>query len=196
MHTHPTCKFMYAPMCIFTKIHRLCKLNTHTENWLGSETYWLMTHYARTAFITLTWFPVLYTFHNHVYQPCHISGISMSPTFNPGTTTTSQDVAIVQKYNLKRPNSLHRGDIIMFRSPNNPEKMVTKRITGLQGDTVFPHSPPYPKNQALIPRNHLWVEGDNTAHSVDSNTFGPISQGLVVGKVVAIIWPLSRMQIV
>lgn len=196
MHTQLTCKFTYAAKCAYISRWTIAYISRpHTENWLGSEAR-AMAHYTRTAFITLTWFPVLYTFHNHVYQPCHIAGTSMSPTFNPGTTTTSEDIAIVQKYNLKRPNSLRRGDIIMFRSPNNPEKLVTKRITGLQGDTVFPHSPPYPKNQALIPRNHLWVEGDNTAHSVDSNTFGPISQGLVVGKVVAIIWPLSRMQIV
>lgn len=120
----------------------------------------------------------------------------MAPTFNPGTTSTAQDIALVQKFDLKRPNSLTRGDIIMFRSPSDPERFVTKRITGIQGDIVHPRSPPYPKTQTAIPRNHLWVEGDNTVHSIDSNTFGPISQGLVVGKVVAIIWPLSRIQLV
>ncbi|KAG7663744.1 uncharacterized protein J8A68_002753 [[Candida] subhashii] len=147
---------------------------------------------VKTAFITFTWFPVLYTFTNHGYQPYKISGFSMTPTFNPGTETTTNDIVIVQKFNLKKPSSLDRGDIIMFRSPSNPEKLLTKRVIGLQGDLIRPKSPPYPKPEVRIPRNHLWVEGDNGIHSIDSNTFGPISQGLVVGKVMTVIWPLNR----
>lgn len=116
----------------------------------------------------------------------------MAPTFNPGTESTSKDVVLVQKYNLKSPDSLERGDVIMFHSPSDPEKLMTKRVVGLQGDVIIPRNKSYPRNQALIPRNHLWVEGDNSFHSIDSNDFGPISQGLVVGKVVSIIWPFGR----
>lgn len=144
---------------------------------------------ARTALITLSWFPVIYTFANHGYQPCQISGFSMSPTFNPGK---DKDIVVVQKFGLKRPDSFRRGDIVMFKSPSDPHKLLTKRVVGLQGETVIPRSPPYPRPQATIPRNHLWVEGDNTAHSIDSNDFGPISQALVVGKVVTVVWPPSR----
>ncbi|GEQ68753.1 hypothetical protein JCM33374_g2421 [Metschnikowia sp. JCM 33374] len=117
----------------------------------------------------------------------------MSPTFNPGTESTSKDVVLMRKYNLKWPTSLSRGDVVMFRSPEDPEKLVAKRVIGLQGDVILPRSDQYPKKHALIPRNHLWVEGDNAFHSVDSNKFGPISQGLVVGKVMGVIWPLSRI---
>lgn len=116
----------------------------------------------------------------------------MSPTFNPGTDSTTKDVVLIRKYDLKWSTSLNRGDVVMFRSPEDPEKLVTKRVIGLQGDVILPRSELYPKKQALIPRNHLWVEGDNAFHSVDSNKFGPISQGLVVGKVTGVIWPLLR----
>ncbi|KAK6465497.1 peptidase S24/S26A/S26B/S26C [Scheffersomyces coipomensis] len=146
----------------------------------------------KTTLLTLTWFPVLYSFTNHVYQPYQIEGSSMSPTFNPKLDTTSNDIVLVQKFNLKSINSLNRGDIIMFRSPNNPEKILTKRILGIQGDIINAKSPPYPKSQTKIPRNHVWVEGDNSFHSIDSNNFGPISQGLVIGKVIYILWPLNR----
>ncbi|SGZ55310.1 CIC11C00000004405 [Sungouiella intermedia] len=149
--------------------------------------------HLRTAFFTLTWFPVFFTALDHVYQPCLISGSSMAPTFNPATKTTQNDVVLIQKYNLKAPNSLKRGDVIMFHSPSDPEKLVTKRVVGLQGDVIIPRNKAYPRNQALIPRNHLWVEGDNAFHSIDSNDFGPISQALVVGKVVSVIWPFSRI---
>ncbi|CUM65345.1 uncharacterized protein PRCAT00002980001 [Priceomyces carsonii] len=147
----------------------------------------------RTALLTITWFPVGYVFANHVYQPCQITGRSMSPTFNPGTETSAKDIALIQKFNLKKPDSLVRGDVIMIRSPSNPEKLITKRVVGLQGEIVKTKLPPYPKTETRVPRNHLWVEGDNGFHSVDSNTFGPISQALVVGKVVGIIWPPSRI---
>ncbi|CAH2350342.1 mitochondrial inner membrane protease subunit 2 [[Candida] railenensis] len=146
----------------------------------------------RTTIVTLTWFPVLYTFTNHIYQPFQINGMSMSPTFNPNTSNTSKDIVLVQKFNVKKPGSLNKGDIILFHSPLDPEKLVTKRIQGMQGETINTQSPPYPRPEARIPRNHLWVEGDNAFHSIDSNSFGAISQALVVGKVIGVIWPLAR----
>lgn len=146
----------------------------------------------KNTLITLSWLPVVYTFTSHVYLPCQITGMSMAPTFNPGTLSLDKDIVVIQRYALKKPNCLQRGDVVMFRSPLNPEKLLTKRVVGLQGDVIMAKSPPYPRDQARIPRNHLWLEGDNAFHSVDSNTFGPVSQGLVVGKVVAVIWPPSR----
>ena len=116
----------------------------------------------------------------------------MTPTFNPGTTTTSKDIVLVQKYNIKtKESNISRGDVIMFRLPLDPEKLLTKRVVGINGDVILPTSN-YPKLEVKIPRNQYWVEGDNRVHSIDSNEFGPISKGLVVGKVVMILWPLSR----
>lgn len=135
---------------------------------------------------------MLFTALDHVYLPCRISGSLMAPSLNPGTSSTTEDIVLVQKYNVKWPKSLRRGDVVMFRSPQDPEKLVTKRIIGVQGDLILPRSPDYPKRQALVPRNHFWVEGDNGFHSIDSNVFGPISQGLVVGKVRMVLWPPLR----
>ncbi|EGW32104.1 uncharacterized protein SPAPADRAFT_139200 [Spathaspora passalidarum NRRL Y-27907] len=146
---------------------------------------------VRNTLLALTWVPVLHYINKHFYQPYQIRGISMTPTFNPGTTTTTNDIVLVRKYNLRKPTSVDRGDIIMFRSPEDPEKLLTKRIVGMQGDTIKPRDT-YPKREVIVPRSHLWVEGDNLAHSVDSNKFGCISQGLLVGKVIMVVWPLSR----
>lgn len=151
--------------------------------------------YFKTTLLTVSWFPVFFTALEHGYQPCQVSGSSMAPTFNPGTETTTNDVVLVQKYNVKKPNLLQKGDIVMFRSPTHPEKILTKRVIGVQGDLVKPRDLTYPKESTQIPRNHLWVEGDNSFHSIDSNNFGPISQALVVGKVAAIIWPLLRLSL-
>lgn len=151
-----------------------------------------MHPYLKTGLVTLTWFPVLFTALDHVYLPCQISGFSMAPTFNPGLESTSKDVVLVRKFNLRKPGSLQIGDVVMFRSPSDPERLLTKRVIGLQGDLIFPRDPNYPKKTAVIPRNHVWVEGDNAFHSIDSNSFGPISQGLVEGKISTIIWPPLR----
>lgn len=118
--------------------------------------------------------------------------MSMTPAFNPGTETLTNDVALVQKFGMKNKENLYRGDIILFRSPIDPEKILTKRIVGLQGDSINCLAK-YPKATTTIPRNHFWVEGDNEFHSIDSNNFGPISQALVIGKVISIMWPVSRI---
>jgi len=34
-----------------------------------------------------------------------------------------------------------------------------------------------------VPKGHCWVEGDNTKISADSSSYGPISTGLIFGKV-------------
>lgn len=141
--------------------------------------------------LALTWIPVICTVANHFYQPYQVTGSSMAPTFNPATTTTAQDVVLVSKYKATE-RELQRGDIVMFNSPMNAEKVVTKRVVAIQGDVVLPRHP-YPKRTVVVPRNHFWVEGDNSLHSIDLNTFGPVSQALVVGKVMWVVWPPSRI---
>lgn len=52
----------------------------------------------------------------------------------------------------------------------------------------------YKSNVVRVPEGHCWVEGDHTGHSMDSNSFGPVSLGLVTAKATHIIWPPSRWQ--
>lgn len=142
--------------------------------------------------LILSWVPVGYTVLKHGVSPYQITGSSMAPSLNPGLDLVENDVVLVKKYGLKGKDGLARGDIVVFRSPYYPDKLSVKRVVGIQGDKINTR-PPCPKPQQRVLRNHVWVEGDNAFHSIDSNTFGPISQGLVVGKVIAVIWPLSRI---
>lgn len=61
-----------------------------------------------------------------------------------------------------------------------------------QGDIVptIGYKKPYVK----IPPGHCWIEGDHTGHSLDSNTFGPVSLGLMTARAKFIVWPPSRWQ--
>jgi len=43
-----------------------------------------------------------------------------------------------------------------------------------------------------VPEGDYFVMGDNRGRSCDSRTWGPIEASSVVGKVIMVIWPLSR----
>ncbi|QID87180.1 Mitochondrial inner membrane peptidase complex subunit [Saccharomyces pastorianus] len=145
----------------------------------------------RSTLIALSWVPVLLTINNNVVHIAQIRGTSMQPTLNPHTETLATDWVLLWKLGVKNPASLSRDDVILFKAPTNPRKVYCKRVKGLPFDTIDTKFP-YPKSQVNLPRGHVWAEGDNLFHSIDSNTFGSISSGLVMGKVVAIVWPPSR----
>ena len=46
----------------------------------------------------------------------------------------------------------------------------------------------------VIPAGHCWVEGDNQEVSVDSIKYGPVSYGLIFGKVNWVIYPFHRIR--
>lgn len=128
-----------------------------------------------------------------VTETVHISqikGTSMRPTLNPNDNST--DWVLVK---LFRPTNRERNDIVLFRSPSDADTIYCKRVKGLANDALHLDKNSTKretrKDLTLVPNGHLWVEGDNT-HSVDSRSFGPISDGLVLGKVVCIIWPPRR----
>lgn len=66
-----------------------------------------------------------------------------------------------------------------------------KRIVALEGDGIVTKGT-YPVKREVVPVGHLWVEGDGEGRSYDSNYYGSITRGLVVGKVVGVVWPVER----
>ena len=82
-------------------------------------------------------------------------------------------------------NKLKRGDLVTYISPIDPTRPVCKRITGLPGDVVCvdPTGVYAPSTEhVVVPRNHLWVTGDNLSWSRDSREYGPLPMGLVRGR--------------
>lgn len=49
-----------------------------------------------------------------------------------------------------------------------------------------------PFSSVTLDKGSCWVEGDNARNSLDSNAYGPISLGLVVGTASHVIWPPER----
>ncbi|KAK7981975.1 mitochondrial inner membrane protease subunit Imp2 [Apiospora saccharicola] len=141
------------------------------------------------AFVFASWLPVVVMANDNFFEITRINGSSMYPLFNPDKDRSlTLDRVWTWKYNAQ--NKLARGMVVIFWSPFNPEGSVVKRVVGLPGD-VIRTKPPYPVATVQVPPGHVWVEGDGDA-TQDSNTYGPIATGLIVGKVTHIVWPPHR----
>ena len=93
---------------------------------------------------------------------------------------------------------INRGDLLIYISPKDPEEFLIKRVIAMENDLVHTDGrwTEETGNPRLIriPRGHVWVQGDNLHNTVDSNKYGPVSLGLVVGVATHIVWPLGRIQ--
>nr|XP_016440146.1 PREDICTED: mitochondrial inner membrane protease subunit 1 isoform X1 [Nicotiana tabacum] len=134
--------------------------------------------------------PLLITCHQQLYLlPCHgmyVYGPSMLPTLN-----LTGDVLLAEHLSPLL-DKLGPGDVVLVRSPDNPRKTVTKRIVGMEGDTVTFLADPARSNRHVtlkVPKGHVWIQGDNIYASKDSRQLGPIPYGLILGKVLCRVWP-------
>lgn len=41
----------------------------------------------------------------------------------------------------------------------------------------------------IVPKGHLWLEGDNSENSIDSRTYGPVPMGLIQSKATFRLYP-------
>ncbi|CAG0915313.1 unnamed protein product [Notodromas monacha] len=119
--------------------------------------------------------PVGLTFVDTVGSIAKVDGTSMQPVLNPKPGCS--DYVFLNKWAV-RNFELHRGDVVSLRSPREPNVHLIKRVIGLEGDVVTTNG--YRRSLVDIPPGHCWLEGDHTGHSVDSNSFGPVSTQFVV----------------
>ena len=144
-----------------------------------------------------------------VAEPIVVDGESMHPTL------LDHEYMLVEKlsYYVERPE---RGDIIVCYYPGFTVSCV-KRVIGLPGDEIYVwdgevyiNGDPLDEsaywddyvrgNMAplTVPENTVFVMGDNRNVSGDSRdpSVGPIPYEKVVGRTVAVLWPLDEMRAV
>jgi|WetSurMetagenome_2_1015567.scaffolds.fasta_scaffold00378_21 signal peptidase I len=107
---------------------------------------------------------------NNIIQFCRVVTGSMEPAVFPG------DYVIVDR-TYYRHNPPRKGDIILFRYPDDRSKLYIKRIAGLPGDTINAERGP-----VTVPHGQVFVLGDNSGHSDDSRHYGPVPLADVLGK--------------
>jgi len=144
-----------------------------------------------------------------IAQPFVVQGHSMEPSFH------NADYLVVDKvsYRLDHPQ---RGDVIVFKAPEDPTQNYIKRVIGLPGETVTikdnlvyvngkqltenytlekdtsdnPENPNFFLEQKLGDSEYF-VMGDNRNHSSDSRRWGPLPQQNIIGRVLIVVFPFS-----
>jgi signal peptidase I len=143
-----------------------------------------------------------------LFQPFFVQGISMEPNFQNGDYLIIDEIS----YRLREPQ---RGEVIVFKYPQNPSQRYIKRIIGLPGETIevkdnqviifdgqesqvldeSNYLPSYlktPGNVRLtLKEDQYFVLGDNRTASFDSRRWGPLPAKNIVGRVAIRAWPLT-----
>ncbi len=147
---------------------------------------------------------VLYFIIDSVVARVRVENISMEPTLQPG------EFVLVNKI-VYRFGEVRHGDIIVFHFPQNPAEDYIKRIIGVPGDTVviknqqvfinsqvieenYTAAPPDYNGEWVVPKDSLFVLGDNRNQSSDSHSWGFVPMKLVVGKAEVIYWPFNEVK--
>lgn len=144
---------------------------------------------------------IVIPFRMFIAQPFIVQGASMYPTFETGQYLIIDQVS----YRFEKPQ---RGDVVVFRFPNDPSKYFIKRVVGLPGETVQVDteqvtvkdprtgdmhilSEPYlPEDidsgdrplTLTLEGDEYFVMGDNRPQSSDSRVWGPVPADNIVGK--------------
>lgn len=145
----------------------------------------------------------------YLVQPFIVDGNSMEPNFH------NREYLLVDKLSY-RFREIKRGEVIVFRPPNDSSSNYIKRVIGLPGETVeinqrkilinnrllgetylqtgeetLVEETPYGDLKKTLGKNEYFVLGDNRQHSRDSREIGPIPQKNIVGRAWLIIFPLN-----
>ena len=150
-------------------------------------------------------------------QAFYIPSASMDPQLAIG------DRVLVNKVSY-RLHEIHRGDIVVFERPDcdrsDPTiKDLIKRVIAVDGERVEGKNgtiyidgrrltePYLPDGQSTadfgpvtVPKDHIWVMGDNRENSKDSRFLcnsspTPIDEENVIGRAFVRVWPLGKIRL-
>lgn len=89
----------------------------------------------------------------------------------------------------KKKNVYNRGDVVILYSPVNDQKRICKRIVAIENDRIYIN---YPNAFVQIPKNCVWVEGDNKEDSYDSRNYGSVPTSMLIGRAFFLLDPFTK----
>ncbi len=153
--------------------------------------------------------PLIFLFRNFVAQPFVVRGGSMEPNLH------DKEYLIVYElpYHFSDPK---RGEVIVFKYPNDPSQHFVKRVIGLPGDiveisdnvvTIYNDKnvdgvvldEPYADGETrrnlriTLKEDEFFVLGDNRENSSDSRFWGPLKKEFLTGRALLRLWPLDSL---
>ncbi|CAN5199528.1 signal peptidase I [soil metagenome] len=174
---------------------------------------------AETIRTVLIVIGLAYVLRFFIFEPFVVEGASMAPKF------ATNDYLIVDKVGY-RVGEVERGDIIVFKYPNDPSTNYVKRVIGLPGETITVENgrvristnedttgfildesaylnpdvtttlPSISRTSFTVTPGHFFVMGDNRPASSDSREWGLLPQENIIGRVVVQAYPLNRATLV
>lgn len=178
---------------------------------MSPQTKRIIREWVETIVIALALAMVVRTF---VVAAFKIPTGSMKPTLLEG------DKIFVNKF-IYRFNPPQRGDVFVFKYPEDPKKDYVKRLVGLGAETIeiregrifiddkeidtpsikniyYRNSGEYGEKgiKVKIPEDCFFALGDNSANSRDSRYWGFVPKKYLVGKAFVIWWPPNRIRLI
>jgi len=141
-----------------------------------------------------------------LFQPFYVKGASMEPTYE------DHEYLIIDELTY-RFNTPTRGEVVVFRYPNDTSQYFIKRVIGLPGESIqVRDSAVWVNGKQLDESAYLdasvqtsgsisltlgakeyYLMGDNRSASLDSRIFGPVNRTFIVGRTWFRAWPFSRL---
>ena len=145
-----------------------------------------------------------------LFQPFFVKGASMEPNFETG------DYLIIDEFSY-RVRDPQRGEVVVFKYPNDPSQRYIKRIIGLPTETViidsgkvavldqwggrvleeseYLSSSIYTPGdvQVTLEEDEYFVLGDNRVSSSDSRRWGPLAGEYIIGRALIRAWPFVAL---
>ena len=148
-----------------------------------------------------------------LFQPFLVKGQSMEPNFHDNDYLIIDEIS----YRIREPE---RGEVIVFKSPQNPSQRFIKRVIGLPGETIeikddkvmiikedkvqildessyLSPSLKTPGNLiTTLNKNEYFVLGDNRRVSSDSRSWGLLPGKNIIGRVIFRAWPITALALI
>lgn len=187
--------------------------NLKVENNPAKDFFYFVLDLLKTGIIV---FVIAFCLRYFAIQPFIVDGESMLPHYVNNEYLLAEKISYIA-------GSPKRGDVIVFRYPQNPSVSYIKRIIGLPGDTVeikdndviitnsnHPQGTKIdeqylgdgtltlttePNFKVEVPDNKYFVMGDNRQHSSDSREWGLLPKENIIGHSWLTILPFNKFGI-
>jgi len=193
--------------------YKLTDISNIDEQDPDSEEGGVLSFVLELVKITLISLAIIIPVRYFLIKPFYVNGASMEPNYHNHEYLIIDEIS----YRLNPPK---RGEVVVFKYPENPKEFFIKRIIGLPGERVvitggdifiynsknlsgIKIQEPYLEKDlktagnidTVLDEDEYFVLGDNRNSSLDSRRFGALKKNEIIGKTWIRVLPVDKMGI-